>query len=101
MLNPFIPHLSSECILEISKLKNIESQKWPLADKSFIEKEKINLVIQINGKKRDVLEIKKNTNEEEIMKLINNNTKLNSFIDNKKIIKKILVPNKIINLIIK
>ena len=101
MLNPLIPHFSSECILEISKLRNIDSQKWPVANKNFLEKEKINLVIQINGRKRDVLEIKKDTNEEEIMKLINKNAKLNNFIDNKKIIKKILVPNKIINLIIK
>ena len=101
MLNPFIPHFSSECLSELSKYKKIESEKWPEIDKNFLNDEKINLVIQINGRKREVLELEKNTNEDTIMKLIEENKKLENYIKDKKIIKKILVPNKIINLIIK
>ena len=77
MLNPFIPHFSSECLSELSKYKKIERRK------------------------REVLELEKNTNEDTIMKLIEENKKLENNIKDKKIIKKILVPNKIINLIIK
>ena len=101
MLSPFIPHFSSECLSELSKYKKIESEKWPEIDKNFLNNEKINLVIQINGRKREVLELEKNTNEDTIMKLIEENKKLEKYIKDKKIIKKILVPNKIINLIIK
>ena len=63
--------------------------------------EDINLVVQINGKKREVLKIKKGIQENEILKIINNNEKILNFIKDKKIIKKIYVPNKIINLIVK
>ena len=101
MLNPFIPHFSSECLSDLSKFEKIENEKWPKTDNSYFKDEKIKLVIQINGKKRDVWEIKKNTNEETIIKLINENEKLNGYIKGKKIIKRILVPNKIINLIVK
>jgi leucyl-tRNA synthetase len=101
MLNPFIPHFSSECLSDLLKFEKIENEKWPQADKNYFQNEKINLVIQVNGKKRDIWKIKKNTDEEIIMKLIKESEKLNSYIKGKKIIKKILVPNKIINLIVK
>ena len=63
--------------------------------------EDINLVVQINGKKREVLKIKKDIKEKEVLKIIHNNDRIENYIKNKEIIKKIFVPNKIINLIIK
>ena len=101
MLNPFIPHFSSECLLELSKIKEMKNKTWPEADEKYLDDENINLVIQINGKKRGVLEIKKDTNEETIMRLIKDDEKLCNHINSKEIVKKILIPNKIINLIIK
>ena len=52
-------------------------------------------------KDREIIEVKKNTSEDEILKIINSNEKLSNYINNNQIIKKIFVPNKIINLIIK
>tara|TARA_A100000164_G_scaffold124635_1_gene110543 strand:- start:2306 stop:4858 length:2553 start_codon:yes stop_codon:yes gene_type:complete len=101
MLSPFAPHFSSECLSELSKFKKVEKDIWPETNKNYLKNEKINLVIQINGKKRDVWKIKKDTNEESIMGMINENKKINIYIHDKKIIKKIFVPNKIINLIVK
>ena len=101
MLNPFIPHFSSECLLELSKIKEMKNKTWPEADEKYLDDENINLVIQINGKKRGVIEIKKDTNEETIMRLIKDDEKLCNHINSKEIVKKILIPNKIINLIIK
>ena len=101
MLNPFIPHFSSECLDELSKLKKMDNEIWPKIDEKYFENENINLVIQINGKKRDVIEIEKDTSEDTIMNIIKNNKKLRNHIMGKEIIKKILVPNKIINLIVK
>ncbi len=100
LLNPFLPHLSSECLSQVSKIKTI-NQKWPLVKEEFLINEKVKLVVQINGKKREVLEVKKDTNKKNIINMINENEKLNNFIKDKKIIKEIFVPNKIINLIVK
>ena len=101
LLNPFIPHFSSECLSEISKYSKILENKWPIAEERFIVNEKINFVIQINGKKKEVLLVENNLKEEDIFKMITNNGKLKNYIQNKNIIKKIFVPNKIINLIVK
>ena len=61
----------------------------------------VNLVIQINGKKREIINVPKGMNENEILEKINRNEKLNKYIKDKTILKKIFVENKIMNLIIK
>ena len=73
---------------------------WPEVNKELLRNETVNLVIQINGKKRDILSVKKDINENELLKMLNSNEKIKNFILNKKIMKKIFVPNKIINLIV-
>ena len=94
---PVIPHFSNECL----KLLDKEIFKWPKFDETILKQEKINIVIQINGKKREVIKVKKDTNEKEILTIIKNNDKIQNFINNKEIIKRIFVPNKILNYIIK
>ena len=101
LLNPFIPHFSNECLKELSQLKNINIYYWPEPNEELLADETINFVIQINGKKREILTIKKDIPEDVIIKMINSNEKLNNYIKDKKIVKKIFVPNKIINLIVK
>ena len=66
----------------------------------FIEDEYINVVIQINGKKRGLLNLKKDTDEKELLSLIKKDEKLNKYIENKIIKKQIFVKNKIMSLII-
>ena len=63
--------------------------KWPEIDKKYMLDENINLVVQINGKKREILKLKKNTSEEQILDIIKDNEKLKKFIQNNKIIKNI------------
>ena len=52
LLNPFIPHFASECLEKFSKFKKIR-MTWPKIDKKLLAEEKVNIVIQINGKKRE------------------------------------------------
>ena len=101
LLNPFIPHFSNECLTEISQLKDININHWPEPNEELLADETINFVVQVNGKKREILVIKKGISENVIIEMINSNEKLNNYIKNKKIVKKIFVPNKIINLIVK
>ena len=97
LMSPVMPHFANEC-LEILKSEN--KNKWPLFDEKFIEDENINVVIQINGKKRGVLNLKKDTEEKELLSLIKKDEKLNKYLENKEIKKQIFVKNKIMNLII-
>ena len=94
---PIIPHLSSECLDQLGETKNI---KWPEIDKKFLDDNLSNIVVQINGKKRDVLSLENNINEVDLINKIKNNEKLKNFIDGKKIKKTIYIQNKLINLIV-
>ena len=96
LMKPFVPHLASEC-LELLKCSN--ANEWPNIKMGL--NENIKLAIQINGKTRDVIEIKKNTSEEQIKKHIERSSKARKYIENQKILKTIFVKDKIINYIIK
>ena len=96
LMLPFTPHISSEC-LELLKCK--DTGKWPIADKSKILN-KINLVVQVNGKTRDIVEIDKDLEEIAVHKIITENQKIKKFINDKKIARTIFIKNKIINLLI-
>ena len=97
LMSPVMPHFANEC-LEILKSEN--KNKWPIYDEKFIEDENINIVIQINGRKRGLLNLKKDTDEKELLSLIKKDEKLNKYIESKEIKKQIFVKNKIMNLII-
>ena len=84
-----------------NKCITFEKDIWPKVNQKYLILEEINLVVQINGKKREIFKVKKDLSEEKILEMINSNQKITNYIDGKKIIKKIFVPNKIINLIVK
>ena len=94
---PVIPHISNECIKEIKFDKEI---KWPNHDEKYLIEEFSNIVIQINGKKRGLIKAETNSNEEMIFNLIKKQKNIYKYIDGNEIKKKILIPNRLINIII-
>ena len=98
LMAPAIPHFVSECLEELNDNKQ---QKWPIAENKFLKEEFCNIVIQINGKKREIIKFKINTSENEVITKIKDNEKLNSYLKDKEVVKKIFIPNKLINIIVK
>jgi leucyl-tRNA synthetase len=96
-ISPVIPHFSSEC-MEILDIK--EKLLWPKVDAKFLEEDNIKFIIQFNGKTRKIIELKKDTNEETLIKKIKEDKKLNEYLGDNKILKKIFIANKLINIII-
>ena len=97
LMSPVMPHFANECL---EMLKSGNKNKWPTYDEKFIEDESINVVIQINGKKRGLLNLKKDTDEKELLSLIKKDETINKLIEGREIKKQIFVKNKIINFII-
>ena len=95
---PIIPHITSECLSEVSDDKNL---KWPEINKKYLDTGEHNMVIQINGKKRGLISTENNINEKNLIKQIENTNKIQKYLINKKIIKSIFIKNKLINLIVK
>tara|TARA_A100001015_G_scaffold197635_1_gene220421 strand:+ start:5912 stop:8479 length:2568 start_codon:yes stop_codon:yes gene_type:complete len=98
VMNPVLPHLSTECLENLGEKPEIV---WPEIEEKYLIKDKIKLVIQFNGKKRAIVECKKNISEKDVIILIRDNVELKKYFENKKIIKNIYVKNRIINFIVK
>ena len=97
-MSPIIPHFASECLEDLN-IK--ESLSWPLAEKVNLTSEKINFVIQIDGKKRAIIEVKKDINEDSLIKIIKETDKINEYFVNIKFTRKKYVKNRLINFITK
>lgn len=97
-MNPILPHLISECLSNLN-VKNIDI--WPDIEEEFLEEKIVNIVVQINGKKRGLIKCEKDILEKDLIKIINETSEISKYLNEKKIEKKIYVQNKIINFILK
>ncbi len=98
IMMPVMPHLTNEC-LDIIKSKNIT--KWPLVEKKYLEFDEKQIVIQINGKKRNIISIETGTSEKNVIKKINQMMLIEKYIKDKTIVKTIYIKDKLINFILK
>ena len=95
---PVMPHISNECL---DKLNYKNTIKWPEVSKENLGDEKIELVIQINGKKKYTIQVEKDIDEEEATKKINEASLLKKYDNTKKLIRTIYIKNRLINYIYK
>jgi len=98
VMSPVIPHFSSECIDEIQKQDN---SMWPIAVKKFLEKKTLEIVVQLNGKKRGLISCNKDTSEKQLRDLIETDNQYKKYFEDRTIIKTIYVKDRLINLILK
>ena len=94
---PVIPHFINECLDDLGIKNNLG---WPKYDKEILDKNEINFVIQINGKKRIVLKINKDSSEMDILDIVKKEKNMIKYLDNKKIKKVIFVKNRLMNILI-
>tara|TARA_B110000037_G_scaffold163379_1_gene184549 strand:- start:2481 stop:5027 length:2547 start_codon:yes stop_codon:yes gene_type:complete len=98
LLSPVLPHFSSECIEDMG-IKN--EKKWPKADPKYLKKDNIEIVIQVNGKKRTTINVNMGLEEAQIVLMAQKSPYFESNYKDKKIEKSIYVKDRLLNLIIK
>ena len=98
ILIPFVPHLAHECLEQLGA-RDIDI--WPKADSTLSLNEKIKIAIQINGKTKEVIEVKKDLNEKNVINESKKVKKINEQLQKSEIQKIIFVKNKIINFLTK
>ncbi len=97
VISPIIPHFASECLEEL----NLEIlQKWPQVDKSLLQKQMIDYVIQVNGKKRGLIKENADINEKEFLNKTKDNEIMKKILQDKKIKKTFFVKNRLINILL-
>jgi leucyl-tRNA synthetase len=97
-ITPIVPHFSNEC-LELFGF-NKDELSWPSYNEDLLADDNANIVVQINGKKRKVIQTKMEIGENDLLALIQKDTTLKKYIEDNKVKKTIYIKNKLINIIL-
>jgi len=100
LLSPFTPHLAEELWEKLGHKTSIFKEKWPKYNPQLLKKEKVVLIVQINGKLRDKIEIEGELTQKEIEEIALKRDKIKKYIGEKPVKKVIFVRNKLINLVV-
>ena len=100
IFEPMIPHLAEECWSIIGEKELLSGQNWPIYEEKYIQDDVVQVVIQINGKKRAVIEVEKDSDQDLVIDTIKNieNIQIPSDLSTAK--KIIFVKNKILNIVV-
>ena len=101
LLAPFAPYLTAEMWEELGRPGPVFKQPWPVYDAELARDEQAEIVIQVNGKLRGRLFVAFKTPREELEALARADSKVQSFLDGKQIVKVIVVPDKLVNFVVK
>ena len=100
LIFPFAPHLGAE-IWERLEGSRVWEQPWPQADPALLASDTVTLVVQVNGKLRDRIEAAADAPEADLLELARASEKVTRFLDGKEVVKEIVVPGKLVNLVVR
>ena len=98
LMMPVIPHIISEAIKDLEYNQKIE---WPVVNDKYLQEKYVNIVIQINGKKKSLIKIEKDLPDKEVINKVKEDEKISNFLSDKNLLKHIIVKNRLVNFIIK
>ena len=101
LLNPIIPHITEELNEQYNLGEAICKSTWPQYDESKIQDELLTLAIQVNGKLRGTIKVNKDKPNDEVLKLAKEEENVSKHLEGKEIIKEIVIPGKIVNIVVK
>jgi leucyl-tRNA synthetase len=101
ILSPFTPHICEEMWEYTGHKSTVYLEKWPAYDEAALVKDSIEIVIQLNGKVKDKLEVANGLSREQLEETVMGTDKVKTLISGKEIVKIVAVPNKLFNIVIK
>ena len=101
LLAPFAPHIAEELWEKLGHKKSIQLEAWPKWEEKYISDDILKIVIQVNGKVRDTIEVPANLHDNEIENQALNSVKVEAHIKGKKIVKTIYVKGRLVNFVVK
>ena len=99
IMSAFTPYIANECWEKITEKNDLSLQKWPEVQNFFLKKDNFNVVIQINGKKRAIINAINNEEQESIFSKSLAIKNIKVILEEKTIIKKIFIKNKLLNIV--
>lgn len=101
LLNPFAPHITEEIWNKLDSSVDIASSHWPAWDEDKCQEDEVEIAIQVNGKIRARIVVASTSSKEDMLQIAKDNEVISPFIKDKTIIKEIVVPGKLVNIVVK
>ena len=101
LLAPFVPHITEELWEELGYGGSVHEQEWPAYSEEELKKDEIEIVVQINGKNKEKLNIPGDASREDMMKIAGENEKSKGLTEGKDVVQVIAVPGRLINIVVK
>ena len=101
LLNPICPYLTEEFYQRFFNVDTITYEEFPVCDESKLEDDFKTIGVQVNGKLRSTVDVFNDDTEEDIFNKVLNDSKIKTYIDDKTIVKKIYIKDKIVNIVVK
>ncbi len=100
LIFPFAPHTGSD-VFEMLTGERVWEQEWPEADLALLERDVIEIVVQVNGKLRDRIQASPTASREELEELARERPNVRTHIDGKQVLKVVVVPAKLVNFVVR
>jgi leucyl-tRNA synthetase len=97
---PFAPHLGAE-VWERLNGGRVWEEPWPKADPALLASDTVTLVVQVNGKLRDRIEVAADAGEDELLAMARASENVSRHLDGKEVVKEVVVPGKLVNLVVR
>jgi len=101
MLAPFVPYLAEELWEELGRQGPVFKQPWPEYDEELAREEEVEVVVQVNGRVRSHIRVPLGAPREELERLALQDDKIRSFVEGKQIVRVIVVPDKLVNVVVR
>lgn len=101
LLFPFVPHIAEELCEMLGKVSLAIGKEWPRYNPHYVEEDTVLVVVQVNGKLRDRCEVDRDIGQEQLKELVFTLDNVKRHIEGKTIVKTIVVPNKLVNIVVK
>lgn len=101
VLSPFTPHICEEMWEILGHTESIYNEAWPVYDEKALVKDEIEIVIQINGRVKEKLNVANGITKEELQKLVMERDNTKQLIGEKTVVKVVSIPGKLVNIVVK
>ena len=101
LLYPIAPHICEEMHHLLGGCDTITYEPWPIYDEEKIKEDTFEMVVQVNGKVRGKLEVDFNTKKDKMEKLALDLENVQKYIENKEVVKVVVIPKKLVNIVVK
>ena len=101
LLSPFAPHLCEEIWERLGHRETLAYEPWPVHDESLLVEQTIEIPVQVSGKVRGVITVAADAGKDAVLEAAQTDPKVKSHIGDKKVVKAIYVPDRMVNLVVK